>query len=99
MYIYTGQSNSEHSRHWFFGGKITFDGVTQPQTLFQMVKATLPADRPSNSVIAFHDNSSAIRGFETEVLQSSDPSQAAMLRTATRVLHPILTAETHNFPT
>lgn len=51
-----GQSNSEHSRHWFFGGKMVIDGREQPQTLFQMVKATLPSQ--SNSIIAYHDNSS-----------------------------------------
>ena len=36
-----GQSNSEHSRHWFFGGKMVLDGEEKPQTLFKMVKATL----------------------------------------------------------
>lgn len=50
------QSNSEHSRHWFFGGKIFIDSVEKPCTLFQLVKATLPKE--SNSIIAFHDNSS-----------------------------------------
>ena len=52
----TGQSNSEHSRHWFFGGKMVIDGEEKTETLFSMVKSTLPA--VSNSVIAFHDNSS-----------------------------------------
>jgi phosphoribosylformylglycinamidine synthase len=32
------QGNSEHSRHWFFGGKMVLDGVTQEDTLFQLVK-------------------------------------------------------------
>jgi hypothetical protein len=52
----TGQSNSEHSRHWFFGGKMIIDGEEKKETLFSMVKSTLP--EKSNSVIAFHDNSS-----------------------------------------
>ncbi len=51
-----GQSNSEHSRHWFFNGNIVIDGKEQDATLFQMVKATL--SKVSNSIIAFHDNSS-----------------------------------------
>ena len=51
-----GQSNSEHSRHWFFGGKMVIDGEEKKETLFGLVKSTLPA--VSNSVIAFHDNSS-----------------------------------------
>lgn len=40
-----GQSNSEHSRHWFFGGKMVIDGEEKAETLFQMVKSTLPAQR------------------------------------------------------
>ncbi len=50
------QSNSEHSRHWFFSGRMVLDGQEQRETLFQLVKSTLTAG--SNSVIAFHDNSS-----------------------------------------
>ena len=38
-----GQSNSEHSRHWFFGGVIEVDGVARPSSLFSLVKATLKA--------------------------------------------------------
>jgi len=36
-----GQSNSKHSRHWFFGGKIIIDGIEIPKALFKMVKETL----------------------------------------------------------
>lgn len=50
------QSNSEHSRHWFFGGKMVIDSEPKEKTLFQLVKGTLPSE--SNSIIAFHDNSS-----------------------------------------
>jgi phosphoribosylformylglycinamidine synthase len=32
------QSNSEHSRHWFFRGNIEIDGQRMPQTLFSLVK-------------------------------------------------------------
>ena len=35
------QSNSEHSRHWFFGGRMVIDGEEMDTTLFKMVKATL----------------------------------------------------------
>ena len=51
-----GQSNSEHSRHWFFGGKMIINGEEKQRTLFSLVKGTLP--NTSNSIIAFHDNSS-----------------------------------------
>ncbi len=32
------QSNSEHSRHWFFRGDIVIDGEKMPNNLFNMVK-------------------------------------------------------------
>ena len=48
------------SRHWFFRAQLILDGQPAPHTLMQLVKAPLLAN-PSNSVIGFHDNSSAIR--------------------------------------
>ncbi|CAJ1418232.1 unnamed protein product, partial [Effrenium voratum] len=35
------QGNSEHSRHWFFGGKVVIDEEDMPLTLFQWVKRPL----------------------------------------------------------
>lgn len=93
-----GQSNSEHSRHWYFSGKMIIDGETKPNTLFQMVKATLPKDKPNNSIIAFHDNSSSIRGYEVPGLIPAEFTKASKMVEGSRTLHPILTAETHNFP-
>lgn len=93
------QSNSEHSRHWFFGGRMIIDGTEMDTTLFKMVKATLPKDEPSNSVIAFHDNSSAIRAAAPVVtLKPVQPGAPSPLTPTETLLHPILTAETHNFP-
>jgi len=94
-----GQSNSEHSRHWFFGGKQVLNGVEQPHTLFQMVKSTLDTTRPNdNSIIAFYDNSSSIRGYECTQLLPTAGQEANKMELKSRVMHPILTAETHNFP-
>lgn len=93
-----GQSNSEHSRHWFFGGKMVIDGEEKPKTLFQMVKETLPKDVPNNSVIAFHDNSSVIRGYECNALLPTQFGKAGPMKVDKQTLHPLLTAETHNFP-
>ena len=90
------QSNSEHSRHWFFGGRLVLDGEEQPRTLFQLVKDTLPKE--SNSIIAFHDNSSAIRGYVVDWLRPQQPGQPSAMQPDRLLLHPILTAETHNFP-
>ena len=94
-----GQSNSEHSRHWFFGGIMVIDGETKSDTLFQMVKDTLPKNREDdNSIIAFHDNSSSIKGYTCQNLIPSSVVQGSKMNVASQVLHPILTAETHNFP-
>lgn len=91
------QSNSEHCRHWFFGGKITIDGTPQPHTLFSLVKETYKAN-PNNSVIAFKDNSSAILGAEVTPLLPQDPGGPCALAPVKRTWDLLLTAETHNFP-
>ncbi|TMW61487.1 hypothetical protein Poli38472_012678 [Pythium oligandrum] len=93
-----GQSNSEHSRHWFFGGKIVVDGEEKPQTLFQMVKSTLTEEAKKNSVIAFHDNSSVIRGSNIVALAPQNPGEPSAYVEQALESHVLLTAETHNFP-
>jgi phosphoribosylformylglycinamidine synthase len=91
------QSNSEHSRHWFFRGALTVDGKPINETLFKMVKATLDA-APHNSVIGFNDNSSAICGYEVDALWPSSPGGPSALEKTRRPLDILFTAETHNFP-
>ncbi|KAI3470773.1 hypothetical protein Pfo_027436 [Paulownia fortunei] len=91
------QSNSEHSRHWFFTGKIVIDGQPVNRTLMQIVKSTLQAN-PNNSVIGFKDNSSAIKGFLVNQLRPIHPGSTCPLDMSTRDLDILFTAETHNFP-
>ncbi|KAG6402108.1 hypothetical protein SASPL_138980 [Salvia splendens] len=91
------QSNSEHSRHWFFTGKIVIDGQQVDRTLMQIVKSTLKAN-PNNSVIGFKDNSSAIRGFPVNQLRPIHPGLTCPLDMSARDLDILFTAETHNFP-
>merc|ERR1719343_1415843 len=43
------QSNSEHSRHWFFGGKMVIDGVEKDESLFRIVKDTLTKNPNANN--------------------------------------------------
>lgn len=50
------QSNSEHSRHWFFKGKMIIDNKPMPKTLMKMVMSTQESTNP-NSLIKFSDNS------------------------------------------
>lgn len=71
------QSLSEHCRHWTFDGRFVVDGAERRESLMEMVKAPLRrlqqqqqeqdgdgagGGDDDNSVLAFEDNSSAIRG-------------------------------------
>lgn len=93
-----GQANSEHSRHWFFRGKLVIGGEEMPETLFQIVKSTLKANR-ANSIIAFKDNSSAIKGYDIETITPKKPGVFSRFKKEKSHYDIIFTAETHNFPT
>lgn len=92
------QANSEHSRHWYFRGKQVIDGIEKPETLFQIVQSTHKAN-PHNSVVAFADNSSAIQGALVKTLVPKDARKSSEFAQTHAQYHPLLTAETHNFPT
>ncbi|KAM4739676.1 phosphoribosylformylglycinamidine synthase isoform 2-T2 [Anableps anableps] len=92
------QSNSEHSRHWFFRGRMLIDGQEQKATLFSLIMDTQRHSN-QNNVIKFCDNSSGIRGRELQCIYPADPSEASPYETRRSLRHVIFTAETHNFPT
>lgn len=92
------QSNSEHSRHWFFRGRMIIDGAEQEDTLFRLIMGTQHHSN-QNNVIKFCDNSSGIIGMELEFMYPQDPTQASAYETRHSTRHVIFTAETHNFPT
>jgi phosphoribosylformylglycinamidine synthase len=92
------QSNSEHSRHWFFKGRLIIDGREIPESLMQIVKEPYKRN-PNNSVIAFKDNSSAIRGYTIHTILPDNPGKPSPFRETDATYHIIFTAETHNFPT
>jgi phosphoribosylformylglycinamidine synthase len=91
-------ANSEHSRHGYFKGKQIINGVVMPETLLNIVKSTLSAN-PSNSLIAFKDNSSGIKGYECWTILPEQPGKPAAFNKQKVQCHIIFTAETHNFPT
>eukprot|EP00171_Calliarthron_tuberculosum_P013870 IDg13870t1 len=92
------QSNSEHSRHWFFNAQLVLDGIPVPDTLMDVVRAPLRA-APGNSVIAFADNSSSIRGgAPANILRPKYAARPAALVPVVTDLDVLCTAETHNFP-
>ncbi|XP_078683172.1 phosphoribosylformylglycinamidine synthase-like [Branchiostoma floridae x Branchiostoma belcheri] len=92
------QSNSEHSRHWFFKGKMVIDGKEHEDSLFKMVMKTQEHSN-DNNVIKFSDNSSAIQGYQVPVLQPGQTSVSSSFQDRSALRHVIFTAETHNFPT
>jgi phosphoribosylformylglycinamidine synthase len=91
------QSNSEHSRHWFFKGRLIIDGEEIPYNLIEIIKRPLNASQ-NNSVIAFKDNSSAIKGYEIKTIIPEIPGEPSGFKMTRVFYHPIFTAETHNFP-
>ncbi len=91
------QSNSEHSRHWFFKGLMVIDGEEQSKTLMDLVQEPL-LKNPGNSTVAFKDNSSAIEGFEVDTIFPEKPGHCSPLRPGRKNYDLTFTAETHNFP-
>lgn len=93
-------ANSEHSRHGYFRGRQIIDGEVMPETLMEIVKSTL-AVNPSNSIIAFEDNSSGIRGCDPWIwtIKPREPGKPSPFHSKMVTYHIIFTAETHNFPT
>uniref|UniRef100_X1ZKR9 Phosphoribosylformylglycinamidine synthase n=1 Tax=Capitella teleta TaxID=283909 RepID=X1ZKR9_CAPTE len=93
------QSNREHSRHWFFKGRMVVDGEERSGSLFSMVMDT-QCHSNQNNVIKFSDNSSAIKGFPVDILSPRSFTEPSSFHKDTNLTrHIIFTAETHNFPT
>ncbi|XP_043596349.1 phosphoribosylformylglycinamidine synthase isoform X2 [Bombus pyrosoma] len=92
------QSNSEHSRHWFFKGRMIVDGEKMKQSLIDMIMETQKYSNPNNT-IKFSDNSSAIKGFQTKVLRPMRTYTCSPFCLENVDQDLIFTAETHNFPT
>ncbi len=91
-------ANSEHSRHGFFRGKHVIDDKEEPETLMEIVRSTLEANA-TNSIIAFKDNSSGIRGRDIFTILPDSPGSPSPFSKRKLPYHIIFTAETHNFPT
>jgi len=92
-----GNNNSEHSRHWFFKGKLVVDGEEVPNTLLQIIRSTIQKN-PANSIIAFSDNSSAIRGYKIWTIIPKHGGRYSPFVSRQCYYHLLFTAETHNYP-
>ncbi|HEX7363764.1 MAG TPA: AIR synthase-related protein, partial [Dehalococcoidia bacterium] len=92
-----GNNNSEHARHWFFKGKLVIDGHDVPDSILQIIKSPLLTN-PTNSVIAFSDNSSAIQGYKIWTIIPREPGSSSPFVPEPCTYHIVFTAETHNYP-
>ncbi|KAG5675733.1 hypothetical protein PVAND_005611 [Polypedilum vanderplanki] len=92
------QSNSEHSRHWFFKGRMIIDGKEEEKSLIKMIIDTQNYSNQNNT-IKFSDNSSAIKGFKCKTLHPTSFIEPGKMETKEVDLDLIFTAETHNMPT
>lgn len=92
------QSNSEHSRHWFFRGRMVYEGQELPSSLIRLIMDTQKNTNPNNT-IKFSDNSSAIVGFEHDALQPREIGAPGIVELQRVESDLIFTAETHNMPT
>ena len=95
-----GNANSEHSRHWYFKGRIVIDGESMQKTLFDIVQRPLNNLGSENcSIIAFRDNAGVIKGFGTRLILPVTPGKPSEMQILDKVVHITCTAETHNHPT
>ena len=86
---------SEHSRHWFFKGRLHVDGQELPHSLFESIMSTQASSNPNN-VLKFCDNSRWVvplaghrgQGAPGSNGVSADPSKEARPRTICPQRHP-----------
>jgi len=87
--------NSEHCRHKVFNATWKIDGVSQPKSLFKMIKNTFESH--SDGVkSAYHDNGAVIAGNEGEFFF---PDQSRTYRPTPSPVDIVIKVETHNHPT
>ncbi|QQR50535.1 phosphoribosylformylglycinamidine synthase subunit PurQ [Candidatus Nomurabacteria bacterium] len=92
LYGYT-----EHSKHPHFTSIHRIDGVGH-EPLMNVVKASWKIN-PGKSVIAFHDNASAIRGFQVPHLLPVEKNNMHPFEYLMTDMDAVMKAETHNHPT
>jgi phosphoribosylformylglycinamidine synthase len=91
-----GQVNSEHCRHKIFGAEFIINGKRQKNSLFGMIKNT-HAKRPQDTLSAYKDNSSVVKGFKTDVFAIDPKTNGYGFKSDQ--LEQLMKVETHNHPT
>jgi phosphoribosylformylglycinamidine synthase len=90
------QANSEHCRHKIFNAQFVIDGVTMPQSLFAMIRAT--HERNAQGVLsAYRDNAAVIEGASATRF-FPDP-YTRRYAGSYEPIDILMKVETHNHPT
>ncbi len=92
------QANSEHCRHKIFNASWTVDGVDQPLSLFQMIRATHKA-HPQGTVVAYADNAAVIEGAKVGRFYPQPGDNGGAYAYVEDMTHILAKVETHNHPT
>jgi phosphoribosylformylglycinamidine synthase len=92
------QANSEHCRHKIFNAQFTVDGVAQPQTMFQMIRASEAAS-PAHTIIAYNDNAAVMEGGTVQRWAPQGFTNAPAYGAREEISHVLMKVETHNHPT
>ena len=101
------QANSEHCRHKIFNASFAIDGVSQPHSMFAMIRNTHQKN-PDFTVVAYSDNAAVMQGqkierfeakFNPADLGGASPSHHRKYASFEALNHILMKVETHNHPT
>ncbi len=90
------QANSEHCRHKIFNADWIVDGISQPRSLFAMIRNTAEQS-PGAILSAYYDNAAVIEG-PCSTRFFADPREGCYGYHEEPV-HILMKVETHNHPT
>ncbi|HIC25137.1 MAG TPA: phosphoribosylformylglycinamidine synthase, partial [Gammaproteobacteria bacterium] len=90
------QVNSEHCRHKIFNANWKIDGVSQPHTLFSMIRST-HEKFGSTTLVAYNDNAAVIPAPSATWFGAT--GERDIYQYAIEPLHIVAKVETHNHPT
>lgn len=96
--MHLDQTQSDHSRHRTFNAAWFIDGAGREPTLMGMIKAN-HLRHPGDSLVAFEDNASVIRGHGVEILKPADPAAPSKITSAPVDMCITAKCESHNHPT
>ncbi|MDC0237806.1 phosphoribosylformylglycinamidine synthase [Gammaproteobacteria bacterium] len=91
------QANSEHCRHKIFNATWQVDGVSQQQSLFQMIRNTHRSINGKGILSAYSDNAAVIEG--PVVARFFPDAEDQVYRVVKEPAHIVMKVETHNHPT